>query len=133
MCYFLCMGVSQEVKNPGPFFPKEVEVLPIPEAPIRKAVWDDAEEGMAYVLTINGCSCDLMLGGHRMPGQPELVIEGIKKLLDQTPSITLMSHWYTQPLNEVPVSAAGQKKLKVKQFEKTFPRLDEDVRYIIAL
>ncbi len=131
LCYILCIAVPRGVTGLQRSFGGEVSLDPLSDEPLASATIGEHPEREAYALTINGCSCDLLAGGHRMEGKPELAIEGLAKLLNDTPEAVVLNHWFTQPIADVAVTCKSEQAITMAKFRKVYPRLDEDVRYII--
>jgi hypothetical protein len=112
-------------------FGGQVSLDPLSDEPLATATIGEHPERDAYALTINGCSCDLLAGGHRMEGKPELTIQGLGKLLKDTPEAVVLNHWFTQPIADVAVTCQSEKAMTMAKFKKIYPKLDEDVRYVI--
>ena len=66
-----------------------------------------------------------------MEGKPELAIQGLTKLLNDTPEAVVLNHWFTQPIAEVAITCKSEKAMTMAKFKKVYPKLDEDVRYVI--
>ncbi len=131
MCYILCIAVPKGLAGLQRSFGGEVSLDPLSDEPIAAATIGEHPEREAYALTINGCSCDLLAGGHRMEGKPELAIKGLVKLLNDTPEAVVLNHWFTQPIADVAITCKSEEAITMAKFKKVYPKLDEDVRYII--
>ena len=101
------------------------------DEPLALATIGEHPEREAFALTMNGCSCDVLVGGHRMAGKPELVTEGLVKLLKDTAGVMILNHWFTQPIADVAVSCKSEVCTSLTKFNKLYPKLDEDLRYVI--
>ncbi len=131
MCYILCIAVPKGLTGLQGIFGGEVSLDPLSDEPLASATIGEHSEREAYALTINGCSCDLLAGGHRMAGKPELAINGLVKLLHDTPEAVVLNHWFTQPIADVAIDCKSEEAITMAKFRKIYPRLDEDVRYVI--
>lgn len=131
MCYILCVAVPKGLSSLQRFFGGEVSLDPLSGEPLASATIGERPEADAYALTINGCSCDLLAGGHRMSGKPELVIQGLKRLLDEIPEAAVLNHWFTQPIAEVEFACAEEQSITLEKFKKLYPRIEEDIRYLV--
>ncbi len=131
MCYILCIAVTMGLTGLKRRFGGEVSLDPLSDEPIASATIGDHPEREAFALTMNGCSCDLLAGGHRMEGKPELVIQALVKLLNDTSEAVVLNHWFTQPIADVAITCKSEQAITMAKFKKLYPKLDEDVRYII--
>ena len=131
LCYILCIAVPKGLTGLQRSFGGEVSLDPLSDEPLASATIGGHPEREAYALTINGCSCDLLAGGHRMAGKPELAINGLVKLLNDTPEAVVLNHWFTQPIADVAITCKSEEAITMAKFKKVYPRLDEDVRYIV--
>ncbi len=131
MCYILCVVVPTGLAGVQRFFGGEVSLDPLSGEPLASATIGERPEADAYALTINGCSCDLLAGGHRMVGKPELVIEGLDCLLGEIPEAAILNHWFTQPIDQATVDCAEEQSISIGKFKKLYPNIEEDVRYLI--
>lgn len=132
MCYFLCLAVPDSHENIADLFGPPIRAEPITTAPIAHAARGD-QPARVYLLTANGCSCDLLHGGHRMESIAPRVLDALARLLERVPSIALMAHWYTQPIEQTPIAAAGEQRVNLARLRQLFPGLQEDVRYIVQV
>ncbi|MCG3137434.1 MAG: hypothetical protein HJJLKODD_01278 [Phycisphaerae bacterium] len=132
MCYFLCLGLSEPPARPTEHFAAPLELHPADGTPIAAATLPKAAIGGSFLVTLQGCSCDLMQGGHRQAGRPELLLAALTSLLQHIPSVCLLKHWFTLPVAESTVTAEREKILSLRQFAKMYPAVDEDVRYVIS-
>ncbi len=131
MCYILCIAVPKGLTGIERYFDARVTLDPLTDEPITSAATGGHPQRDAYALTINGCSCDLLLGGHRTAGRPELIIDGLSRLLDDVPAAAMLNHWFTRPIKEVELKCKGEQTTTMAKFKKLYPKLEEDVRYII--
>ena len=131
MCYILCVAVPKGLSGLQRFFGGEVSLDPLSGEPLASATIGERPEADAYALTINGCSCDLLAGGHRVAGKPELVIQGLGCLLDEIPEAAMLNHWFTQPIAEVDFGCAEEQSITLEKFKKIYPKIEEDIRYLI--
>lgn len=131
MCYLMCLATPAPVKKIAANFDGQLALEPLSDTPIARAALGDTPAGRAYLATVNGCSCDLIRGGHHMEARPELVLEGLAKLLEVCPTVTLLAHWFNRPVEEVPVEAKREKSITLKQLRQAMTTLEEDVRYVV--
>ncbi len=131
MCYILCIAVPKGLPGVQRHFGGEVSLDPLSDEPLALATIGEHPEREAFALTMNGCSCDVLVGGHRVAGKPELVTEGLAKLLDETAGVAILNHWFTQPIADVAVTCQSEVRTSLTKFKKLYPKLDEDLRYII--
>lgn len=132
MCYFMCVSVPQPVDQFREAFGRPVEVASADETSIGRQTRCGDDRGCAYLLTVNGCSCDLFRGGHHMDARPDLVLSGIRGLLEQVDAVGVMVHWFTDFPDKQTVQTASRRELSVAGFEKALPVLDADTLYVVS-
>jgi len=131
VCYILCLAVPETQPDPGRSFDRRVSLDVLRGESLAVTTVGDRDGHSAYALTMGGCSCDVLVGGHRMAGRPELVLQGLGKLLEKVSEVALLKHWFTRPLSEVTVECREQRPMTLGQFNRLYPKLEEDVRYIV--
>ena len=131
LCYILCIAVPKGLPGLQRYFGGEVSLDPLSDEPLALATIDGHPEREAFALTMNGCSCDVLVGGHRVAGKPELVTAGLAKLLDEAAAVAILNHWFTQPIADAGVTCKSERRTSLKEFKKLYPKLEEDLRYII--
>ena len=131
MCYILCLAVPKGVSDVGRYFDADLSLDSLSDEPIVRAIIGDHPEREAYAVTLKGCSCDVLVGGHRAAGRPELVIEGLTKLLDDVPAAAVLNHWFTRAIADADVKCSGEHPTTIARFNELYPDLEDDVRYII--
>lgn len=132
MCYILSIAVPKSISDIEAMFDADVSLQKLVKESIASAAIGAQHQQQAFAVTVNGCSCDLLVGGHRMPGKPELLTHGVKKLLGDVPAISLVNHWFTLPIDEVQIKCEKEESLTFAEFEKLYPRLEEDIRYLVT-
>ncbi len=131
MCYILCLTVPRGLGAIDDHFDDSVQLRPLADESLATSAMG-ALAHRAYAVTVGGCSCDLLVGGHRMANRPELVTAAVEHLLADASEIALLKHWFTRPVHEVEVRCARERQLKFGRFRTLYPRLEDDVRYVIA-
>ncbi len=131
MCYILCIAVPKGLPGVQRYFGGEVSLDPLSDEPLALATIGEHPEREAFALTMNGCSCDVLVGGHRMAGKPGLVTAGLVKLLKDTVGVVILNHWFTRPIADVAVSCKSEVSTSLTKFNKLYPKLEEDLRYVI--
>ena len=131
MCYILCLAVPKDPSDVRHYFDADLSIDVLNDEPIARATTGNQPEHAAYAVTLNGCSCDLLAGGHHMAGKPELMVDGLIKLLEDVAAVAVLNHWFTEPITEVDVKCNSEHPTTLSKFKKLFPKLEEDVRYII--
>ena len=131
LCYILCIAVPTGLPGLQRYFGGEVSLDPLCDEPLALATIGEHPEREAFTLTMNGCSCDVLVGGHRVAGKPELVTAGLAKLLKDTAGVVILNHWFTQPIADAGVTCKSELRTSLTEFKKLYPKLEEDLRYII--
>jgi hypothetical protein len=133
MCIFLCLSISKTVPNIAEMF---VPTLCLEEAStcsIGQATRGNTH-AKSYMVTENGCSCSIMgqSHGNKKGYRPEHLIESIKSLLKQVPSVSVLVHTCHGNWRSEEVQSTHKQAISLETFDSTFPKIQEDVRYVIT-
>jgi len=95
MCYFLCIACSDPKEPVRSFFADPFNLINANDTPIGKAVVGGASGRQAFLVTHNGCSCDLV--DRKRPGKrlAEPFLKAISSACENSKSVSLLLHWFS--------------------------------------
>ena len=133
MCYFFCIACSDPKEPVRSFFGDPFNLVNAKDMPIGKAVVGGTSGRQAFLVTHNGCSCDLVNRKRRGKGFSDAFLTAISSACENSKSVSLLLHWFNGDVRTEAIPVSERTKANLTEFVAQFPALREDTRYIIVL
>jgi len=129
--FFICIA-SKEPKAPiEGAFPPPIELQQATNFPIGRSILAPSGQGKAYLVTVNGCSMDLMGRTSKRKSRVDLFTDSLTAALAEVPSMWVLVHWTHGDVSEERIALRDRQKISLDTFLELFPNLEEDVRYTV--
>src|SRR5262249_50152353 len=131
MSYFLILSVPRSRLADLPFGP-EFQVEDVSASPIGRAATGGRVGSSAYLVTVDGCSTDVLVRGERRNDRRAEFLRGVEALLQREHAVSLLIHWARGAVRQEPATLRHREKIAYPDLTRLFPHhLEEDAPYVI--
>lgn len=128
MTYFLAVAAPKEQAKLEAAFDDPLYIEDASNSPIGAATLGNKDG--AVVLVNAGHGASHVVG--KQNGADRQVVEGVRRLLENTPSVSILVHLARGRVLEEPIPNRGRCRITFREFSELFPELDQDVRYAVV-
>jgi hypothetical protein len=128
MTYFLAVAAPTEQSQIEAVFGDAFYLKDASGSPIGAAALGHKDGAVVLVNSGHGATHIVS----RRKDADRQVVDGIRRLLENVPSVSVLLHLAKGVVLEEPISVRGRRRMTFREFAEIFSELEEDVRYAVV-